>query len=62
MAGGIAKAGLFALKTINSVGGSKADSFNLNKDAFSTVGSDYTGSSSLASDAMSKSGKRQWII
>ena len=62
MAGGIAKAGLFALKTINSIGGSKADSFNLNKDAFSTVGSDYTGSSSLASDAMSKSGKRYGLF
>ena len=56
--GGIAKGVMFGAKALNVLTGGKANTFNQDKEAFAEVGGDYSGTSALASDAASKSGKR----
>jgi hypothetical protein len=53
---------LTPLGLINGFGGKKADTITKDDEAFSQVGSSYTGSESSVNDALQKSGKKYGLF
>lgn len=53
---------LTPLGLVNGFGGKKADTITKDNEAFSQVGSSYTGSESLVNDALKKSGKKYGLL
>lgn len=53
---------LTPLGLINGFGGKKADTITKDNEAFSQVGSSYTGSESAVNDALTKSGKKYGLL
>lgn len=53
---------LTPLGLINGFGGKKADTITKDDEAFSQVGSSYTGSESYVNDALQKSGKKYGLL
>lgn len=61
-AGLIGKAALTAFKGINSLGGKHSDSFSVNQDTITQVGSSYGGSVADINNAASKAGKKYGLF
>lgn len=53
---------LTPLGLVNGFGGKKADTITKDNEAFSQVGSSYTGSESIVNDALQKSGKKYGLL
>ena len=53
---------LTPLGLINGFGGAKTDTITKDKEAFTQVGSSYTGSNSTVDDALKKSGKKYGLL